>query len=64
MYDNSFFQVLDQKYPNKAFLVPNLGTFVFLRNFELDKFEGADFRYVNTFSKFKLKSTKIRHFWS
>ena len=52
MYDNSFFQVLDQKYPNKAFLVPNLGTFVFLRNFELDKSEGADFRYVNTFFKF------------
>ena len=29
----SFFKILAQKYPNKAFLVPNLGFFVFSQNF-------------------------------
>ena len=28
-YDNSFFKILAQKYPNKVFLVPNLGIVVF-----------------------------------
>ena len=29
-----------------------------------DKFESADLKYHNSFSKFWSKSTKIRHFWS
>ena len=39
-----FFQILAQKYPSKAFLVPNLETF-FGEILQLDKFEGAEFKY-------------------
>ena len=28
-YDNSILKTLTQKYPDKAFLVPNLGIFIF-----------------------------------
>ena len=38
-----------QKYPNQTFLVSNLDIFVFLRNLPTDKFEGADFKYDNSF---------------
>ena len=31
---------------------------------QLDKFEGADFKYDNVVFKFQPKNTKIRHFWS
>ena len=34
-YDNSFFKILPQKYPNKAFLVPNLSIFDFSKNFAI-----------------------------
>ena len=46
--------MLAQKYPSKAFLVPNLGIFVgfFCKTLYLDKFEGADFKYDNSFFKF------------
>ena len=30
-------------------MVPNLDGFVFLRNLQLDKFEGANFKYDNSF---------------
>ena len=43
-----------QKYPNKAFLVPDLGTFV----------ESADFRYNNVVFKFQPKTTQMRRFSS
>ena len=43
-----------QKYPNKAFLVPDLGTFV----------ESADFRYNNVVFKLQPKTTQMRRFWS
>ena len=32
-YDNSFLKILAQKHPNKAFLIPDLGIFIFSRNF-------------------------------
>ena len=32
-YDNIFFQIPAEKYPNKTFSVPNLGIFIFPRNF-------------------------------
>ena len=32
-YDNSFLKILAPKHPNKAFLVPDLGIFIFSRNF-------------------------------
>ena len=50
-YDKIFFRILVLKYPNKAILFPNLGIFVFSQNLELDKFEGADFKYDNSFLK-------------
>ena len=34
-YDNSFFKILALKYPNKTFLVPNVGIFVFSQNFAI-----------------------------
>ena len=47
------FLILVQKYPNEAFLVPNLDTFVFfLKILQVDKFEGVDFKYENSFLKF------------
>ena len=48
-YDNIFFQIPAQKYPNHTFLIPNLDSFIFLSNLQLEKFEGADFKYVNKF---------------
>ena len=54
-YDNSIFEILPQKYsnkaflvkkhPNKAYLVPNLGIFVFREILQLDKFEGSAFKF-------------------
>ena len=62
------------KYENKAFLVKNtpkqhfwsqIQIFLFLnKNLQLDKFEGVDFKYDNSFLKFQPKNNKIRHFWS
>ena len=31
---------------------------------QLDKFEGADFKYDNIVFKFQPQNTQIRHFWS
>ena len=61
-----FFKLLSQKYTNKAFWVPNLSLSIFFSHeiIQLDKFEGADFKYDNIFLKFQPKSTKIRHCWS
>ena len=46
-YDNNFFQILVQIYPNKAFPFPNL-VFFYCEILQLDKFEGADFIYDNS----------------
>ena len=35
----------------------------FYGNFELDKFEIADFKYDNSYLKFYPKNTQIGHFW-
>ena len=43
-----------QKYPNKAFLVPNLNIFVFWQNLQLGKFDAGDFKYSNSFLKTNL----------
>ena len=47
-----FLKILSQKYPNKAFLVPNLRIFFFRKILQSDKFKGADFKYDNSFLKF------------
>ena len=55
-----FFKIPAQKYPNKAFLVPNLDIFIFSWNFAIDKFEGADFKCDNSFF---LNSSPTRQIW-
>ena len=42
-YGNIYFQSLPQKYPNKAFLVANLGIFVFLEKFGIRQMLGCCF---------------------
>ena len=44
--------IFGKKYWNKAFFVQNLSIFVSSQNLELEKFEGDDFRYDNSFLKF------------
>ena len=46
---NFVFQNCFPKYPNKACLVPNLRMLVFAQNFALDKLEGVDYKYDNSF---------------
>ena len=82
-YDNSIFKIVGEKYPIKAFLVKNtqirhfwsqIQVFLFFRKIlQLDKFEGADFKYDNSIFKilaqkypnkaFLVKNSQIRHFW-
>ena len=84
-YENSFFIFLPQQQPYKAFLVKNTqirhfwfqiyAFWVFHEILQIDKFEGVDFKYDNSFSKileqkypnkkaFLVKNTQLRHFWS
>ena len=44
-----FFKILPPKNPNTAFLVPNLGIFLFQNILSLDKLEGTDFTYGNIY---------------
>ena len=37
------FEILAQKYPSKAFLIPNLGVFVFSQNFAIREVWGSSF---------------------
>ena len=58
---NSFFKILNQKYPNKAFLVKNtpkwhfwsrILTFLLVQKIlKLDKLKGTDFKSHNSFVK-------------
>ena len=73
-YDISIFKILDQKYPNEAFLVKNTQkrhrwcqteAFLFLREtLPFDKFEDDDLKYYNIVSKFQSKNIQIKQFWS
>ena len=48
-----FKKILAKKKPNKAFLVTKLYAFeVFRKILQLYKFQGADFKYDNSFFKF------------
>ena len=58
------FEDSTQKYPNKAFLVPNLGIFVFHEILQIHKFEGADFKCDDSFSKILAQKYQKWHFWS
>ena len=67
-----FLKIIAQKYPNKAFLVPNLGIFPFRKILQLDKFEAADFKHDNSIFKilaqkylskaFLVKNIQRKHF--
>ena len=59
---NSFFKILAQNYPNKVFLVPNFGVFVFLQNFAIRQIRGSLFQ-IREYN-LQSKNTKIKHFWS
>ena len=73
-HENSIFKTLAQKYPNKPFLVPNLGILFFHKILQLDKFESADFKYEYSIfqilaqnyanKEFLIKNTQITYFWS
>ena len=55
-------------------MVTNFGILFFREIFQIDKFEGADFKYENSFFKtlpqkcpnqaFLFKETQVTHFWS
>ena len=47
----TFFLNSSQKYPNKAFLIPNLCIFVLCEILQIEIVEGADFNYDNSFFK-------------
>ena len=55
---------------NKVFLFPNLRIFIINKTSYSEKFESADFKYDNSFSKLQLfkittfKSSQKREFWS
>ena len=70
-YRNSFFKILAQRYSSNAFLIPHLGIFFFFfcKILQLDKSEGANFKYDKFFLKFYPKiprynmlRPKFRHF--
>ena len=73
-YDISISKILDQKYPNEAFLVKNtqkrhrwsqMEAFLFFRETsQFDKFEDDDISYGNIIFKFQSKNIQIKHFWS
>ena len=44
--------------------IQHLWSQILNKSLHLHKFEGADFKYVNTFSKLYAKNTHIRHFGS
>ena len=46
------------------FLVLNLGIFLSHEILQVDKFDGADFKYDTIVFKFQSKNALIRHFWS
>ena len=58
------FDVFGQRHQNKAFSALNLEILFLRKILQLDKFEGANFRYENSFLKFQPENTQIRHFWS
>ena len=58
------FQIVPQKYPNKAFLSQVQALSLFRKILLLEKLEDADFKYDNIFFKFQSKNSQMRNFWS
>ena len=57
-YLSSFCKILAQNYPHEAFLVPNSGILLFHEVSQLDKFQGAKFKYNDILFKFYPKDTQ------
>ena len=55
-YDQSFLKILAEKYPNNAFLVPNLC--IFFEILQLHQFEGTDIKNDNSIF-FKIAGQKF-----
>ena len=53
------FKTSSSKIPKWVTLCPNLDIFV-----SSQKFDGADYKYDNSFLKMEPKNIQIRHFWS
>lgn len=58
------FQNCCPKILTSGIFFPKFKDFTFTRKLALGKFEIADFKYDNIFSKLQSKNTKQRHFWS
>ena len=56
------FGILAQKLPNKTFFVPNLEQLLFCEIFQIDKFEGADFKYEKSFLKILTQKYRYKVF--
>ena len=54
------FKIAAEKYSNKPFTSKIEAILFFHETLQLDRFEGADFKYDNIFVKFYPKNTKIR----
>ena len=71
-YDQNYLKIQAQKYTNKAFLFKNTQgkqfqtqiqvSLFFPEILQLDKFEGADFKFDNIVFKFQSKATQMKHF--
>ena len=59
-----FFKILEQKYPNKAVFVSNLGIFALSQTFANIQIPGCCFKIRQYFLKNLPKDTLIRHFQS
>ena len=52
-----------QKYANYGFLFRDLKIFILQQTLQLNKFEGADFKYDNGFFEFRHENIQKRNFW-
>ena len=65
-YNYKFLRVLfsNRTKVSQSIFGPKFRDFLcFRKSLQLEKFEGADFKYDNGFLKFKVKNTQIRPFW-
>ena len=60
-YNNNIFKL--HHCANQAFLFPNLRIFILHQALQLNKFEGVNFKYDNSFLEFQPKNIQIKHFW-
>ena len=59
-----FFSNFIPKIPKSGIFSSKFIFFFFCKILQLDKVEGADFKYDNSFFKFQPKNTQISYLWS